>query len=148
MPRFQNLSWPFYAVFTAICFTIFFVSNKIASTEVTPFLYVLITHFVNMLGHLYFVKRRKIKAKTALISLPASSLWLIALVGLAAATNELSSVFMFKVGAPLSISMPIFTASTVFLIALFGLLILKEKINFKQIAGLCSIIIGIILLNV
>jgi multidrug transporter EmrE-like cation transporter len=81
-------------------------------------------------------------------NLPKQTLYVAILIGFIITTNDLTSIYMFKTGADLSISMPIFTAGNVFLTIIFGLLVMKEKINIKQFCGLISIVGGIILLNV
>ena len=126
-----------------------FISMKLGSNELTPFLFVSIVIFCNWLGHTLLLLWGKYKQKKNInFNLPKQTLYVAILIGFIITTNDLTSIYMFKTGADLSISMPIFTAGNVFLTIIFGLLVMKEKINIKQFCGLISIVGGIILLNV
>lgn len=156
----QDLKWMMYACFAILFFALSYTFFKLGSGQGEVLAFLLIVSLINSIGHLvlfilYLFKKRFATRDTHFIEflkdriyLPIKVILFSILVGFSAAFNDMSSMLMFKAGAPFSISMPIFTSSVVCLTVLFGVFVLKEKLSVRQFVGISMIIMGIILFNV
>lgn len=70
-------------------------------------------------------------------------LWVAAIYVL----NEMTFMSIYRMGAPYSLSMTIFSLTGIVILTFFGLLVLKEKIALKQIAGIVLALISIVLIR-
>lgn len=143
-----KISWPVWVAFTCVFFVLYFMCNKLASGEVTPFVYAFIISFVNFLGHIFLVVRARVKNGAMPLKFPTSALVIGLVVGVFITINDTSVLYMFKAGAPLSISMPVLASGSIFITILFGVLVLHERLSLKQGGGLACILLGIVMLNV
>lgn len=142
------MQWAFYAALSLFGFIIVFVSFKIAGNMATPLLFALIVHIVNFLGHVFLVVMTSKKKMTESLHISKTMLWLAFVCGCFTAVNDTAIIYMFKTGGPISLAVPIFLAVSVFLTAVFGILIMKEKLSFRRICGLVLIVVSIVMLNV
>ena len=156
----SDLKWVLYASLTIVFFSLSYSFFKLGAGEGDLIAFLVIVTILNFVGHfclfLYFIAKNvknkdaellsavfrrvfKIAPKVALISCG---------VGFFATLNDMSSMLMFKAGAPLSVSMPIFTSGVVCLTVLFGVLAVKERLDLRQVLGIVMIVAGIGLFNV
>ena len=140
--------WAFYAAMASASFVLFYLMVKLGSSGSSAFLFAFVTTAVNFLGHVFVIVREKILSKPVRFRMLPATFMLALVTGVMVAFNDVSAVYMFQNGAPVSVAVPVFTIGNVFLTVLFGLIVFKEKLYWKRASGLVLIILSIGLLNV
>lgn len=143
-------SWLFYAVIVTAGFVVAFTGFKLGSPEtITPFAFLFIAMMIGAAGHVLFYFRRpgrSLKDFRPLMRKPVTVMFIM--TGTILASNDLNFLLMLGRGAPVSIAVPLFTAFSLLLVVVFGIIFLKEKLTTIRVVGFGFALIGMGLLNV
>ncbi len=138
--------WLFYVFLSVFSLVFGFTFVKLASVEIHPLLYTTTGFVATTLCSFLIVLCRNINKARA--GLSRHTLLLALVIGLIAASNDLNQILMYFAKAPLSISIPLFSAGGIILYVLAGVLFFRERISRIQMLGIVFAASGIVLLNV
>ena len=145
---FGHIPWFIYVLIASVAFSSLFISIKVASATITPFLFAFLINLANVIFHGVILLVDKCRGRFSLHRMQKQTFWVAILIGFLISSNDTTATYMFKTGAPVSIAMPAFSAGVVFLTAIFGVALLNERLSPKKVTGLLAILGGIVLLNV
>lgn len=140
------MHWLILALASAITFSIADLFGKLSSDKLHPYLGAFLINFFSALTVFIPLIFFYLKGEPVFEVKPKG----ISFAIIAGITVGLASLFLFKTfasGVNLSISVPVVRTAIVVIASVLGILILKEGINVKLIAGLFLSIIGIYLIS-
>lgn len=131
-----------FAILAGISIAAYTIFQKLGSTNINPALGAMIISTVAFIVNLFILLGMKVKNQAILFT--TKGLWLVVLVGLAAAGIDFFSLFAYSKGLKITSSFVIGGVSAV-VILLFGFLVLKEQFTLGRLIAIILIALGTLL---
>lgn len=129
----------------ALMFGLYNVFIKLSSEHIQPVLGAVILQFVAALiglGLLIFLQRKS----GAPLEMSARGVWLAVLAGAAIGAVEIASFFIYGLGMPVAVGNPLIIGGSLVVTTTVGIVLLHERTDPFQLAGIGLITIGVALL--
>lgn len=131
-----------FAILAGISIAAYTIFQKLGSTNINPALGAMVISSVAFIVNLFILLGLKVKNQAILFT--TKGLWLLILVGIAAAGVDLFGLLAYSKGLRVTSSFIIGGVSAV-IILLFGFLVLKEQFTLGRLIAIILIALGTIL---
>lgn len=133
-----------FGILTGVSIAAYTIFQKLGSTNINPALGAMIVSTVAFLVNFFVLFGMRLKQQAILFT--TKGLWLLILVGIAAAGIDLFGLIAYSKGLKITSSFIIGGVQTA-IILLFGFLALKEPFSLGRLVAIGLIIAGILLLQ-
>ena len=138
------MNWLPLALLTALCLALYNFFIKLAANHVSPAVGAVVLQLVAAALGAGWLLYLKLQGQSLLVS--RQGLGLAALAGVGVGLAEILTFVVFRRGISAAVGTPVIVGGSVLLMAILGLVVLREVLTMTQAGGLLLIVAGIALL--
>ncbi|MDB5478559.1 MAG: hypothetical protein JWM96_1054 [Alphaproteobacteria bacterium] len=136
------MDWFTLTIILAFIASTLVLSMRAITPETNPFLFMAIVTGLASVSLVLYCMFSGIS-----LSLGRNAAFLALLAGLSVTALDLGLIFMFRKGATVAVSMPLFRVCSIVISALMGFVLFREGVNPVKMAGIVLACIAVYLLN-